>query len=200
MWLLRSHPRPQYLNMFSSQQVFRSKHDKESLALLRTKQSLRRKLIKALETRVLRSKLVCSHTFPKTGSDNWDLLFEKVCVQTRSLNHKVTSTVTVKLCYNFSFSRAFSKPKTQLGGLTAPPDPQLNFSRLPTFISNLFFFSCPARSHPLGSLFIIFYTKYMSCHNTLLGRWRISVSILLCRLTCSRCRRETKCKWLRNFN
>ena len=36
------------LNMFSSQQVFRSENDKESLVLLRAKNSLRQKLIKAL--------------------------------------------------------------------------------------------------------------------------------------------------------
>ena len=70
MWLLRSHRRPQGLNMFSSQQVFRSGHDKESLVLLHAKNPLGQKLIKTLETRVLRSKLVCSHTFPKTSSDN----------------------------------------------------------------------------------------------------------------------------------
>ena len=68
--LQRSNPRPQGLNMFLSQQVFCSELDKESLVLLRAKNSLQQKHIKALETRVLCFKLVCSHALPKTSSDN----------------------------------------------------------------------------------------------------------------------------------
>ena len=112
MWLLCSHPCPQGLNMFLSQQVFCSEHDKENLVLLWVKNLPWQKL-KALKMRVLHSNLVCSHSFPKTSSDNQKLLFGKVCIQTTSSNHKVTSNVTGKLGYNFSFSRAFSKPKMQ---------------------------------------------------------------------------------------
>ena len=69
MWLLCSHPCPQGLNMFLSQQVFCSEHDKENLVLLWVKNLPWQKL-KALKMRVLHSKLVCSHNFPKTSSDN----------------------------------------------------------------------------------------------------------------------------------
>ena len=171
--------------MFLLQQVFCLEHGKESLVLLHVKNLLQRKHIKALETKVQYSKLVCSHgdegarlqvsLLPDLSKNKFwqlELAFLERCAHRLSLNHKVTSIVTGKLGYNFSCSRAFSKSKTQIfpGALSpglaerrevAHSAPSWIFciyvmiKGLWPFVSNLFIFFSPVGSHPLGTLISI---------------------------------------------